>query len=79
MIRYHRLLANRIRTKALKILAKILGTVKEEHISLRADYAALLYRSFGIDLFVRPNYGNDFIFVHKEITSPSESIVIKIS
>lgn len=51
MIRYYGLLANRVRTKTLKILATVLGTVKE-HILLKAYYASLLYRSFGIDPFV---------------------------
>lgn len=73
MIRYYGLLANRVRTKALKILATVLGTVKD-YILLKADYASLLYRSFGIDPFICPNCGNDLIFFYKEIITNSTTI-----
>jgi hypothetical protein len=78
MIRYYGLMANRIRTNALKILAKLLGSVKE-HILLKADYADLLYRSFGIDPLICPNCGNDLILFHTEIISHHKSSIVKFS
>ena len=76
MIRYYGLLANRVRSKILQIVATLLGTVKT-HILFKADYPSLLYRSFGIDPFICPNCGNELILFHKEILS--NECLIKIA
>lgn len=66
MIRYYGLLANRVRLKALDIVAKLLGAIKKTILE-KIDYPTLFYQSFGRNPLICPLCRSELLFYCREI------------